>query len=59
MLGVLPGVIGTLQATEAIKSIVGIGELLTDSLLTYNALTMRFRKVPVQRNPDCLGCKGE
>ncbi len=59
VLGVLPGVIGTLQATEAIKSIVGIGELLTDSLLTYNALTMRFRKVPVQRNPDCLGCKGE
>ncbi len=59
VLGVLPGVIGTLQATEAIKSILGIGEPLTDSLLTYNALTMRFRKVPVRRNPDCPRCKGE
>jgi len=56
VLGVVPGVIGTLQATEAIKSILGIGELLTDSLLTYDALSMRLRKVPVPRNPHCPAC---
>lgn len=56
VLGVVPGVIGTLQATEAIKSILGLGDLLTDALLTYGALTMRFRKVPVPRNPSCPAC---
>lgn len=56
VLGVLAGVIGSLQATEAIKYILGIGELLTDSLLVYNALTMRFRKVPVRRNQSCPLC---
>lgn len=56
VLGVVPGVIGTLQATEAIKCILGIGELLTDSLLTYDALSMRFCKVPVPRNPHCPAC---
>jgi len=54
--GVLPGVIGTLQATEAIKYLLGIGELVTDSLLTYNALTMEFRKVTVKRNANCRLC---
>ena len=56
VLGVLAGVIGSLQATEAIKTILGIGELLTDHLLTYNALTMQFRKVPVKRNSTCRLC---
>ncbi len=56
VLGVLPGVIGSLQATEAIKYLLGIGELLTGSLLTYNALTMEFRKVPTQRRLDCALC---
>jgi molybdopterin/thiamine biosynthesis adenylyltransferase len=56
VLGVLPGVIGSLQATEAIKYLLGIGELLTDSLLTYSALTMHFRKVPAQRRADCPLC---
>ena len=56
VLGVLAGVIGSLQATEAIKSLLGIGELLTNTLLTYNALTMEFRKVPLSRNPDCPLC---
>ena len=56
VLGVLPGVIGSLQATEAIKYLLGIGDLLTDTLLTYHALTMRFRRVSIGRNPDCRLC---
>jgi molybdopterin/thiamine biosynthesis adenylyltransferase len=56
LLGVLPGVIGTLQATEAIKYLLGIGDLLTDTLLTYNVLTMEFRKVHFNRNPNCPLC---
>jgi molybdopterin/thiamine biosynthesis adenylyltransferase len=56
VIGVLPGVIGTLQATEAIKFLLGEGELLTGRLLTYNALRMRFREVPFKRNPDCPIC---
>jgi len=56
VLGVLPGVVGSLQATEAIKHILGIGDLLTDFLLTYDALAMRFRKVSLQRHPKCPLC---
>jgi len=56
VLGVLAGVIGSLQATEAIKYLLGIGELLTGKLLTYNALTMNFRKVGLNRNPNCPLC---
>ncbi|MBN1507522.1 MAG: molybdopterin-synthase adenylyltransferase MoeB [Sedimentisphaerales bacterium] len=56
VLGVLPGVIGSLQATEAIKYLLGIGTLATDCLLTYSALTMEFRKVHVGRNADCPLC---
>lgn len=56
VLGVLPGVIGSLQATEAIKFLLGIGDLLTDTLLTYHALTMHFRQVPIERNPNCRLC---
>jgi molybdopterin-synthase adenylyltransferase len=55
-LGVLPGVIGCLQATEAIKFIVGFGDLLTDFLLTYDALSMNFRKIPLKRADNCSLC---
>lgn len=56
VLGVLAGVIGSLQATEAIKYLLGIGDTLTNTLLTYNALTMEFRKVRLNRNPNCPLC---
>jgi len=56
ILGVLPGVIGTIQATEAIKSLLGKGELLTGRLLTYNALRMKFREVPLKRKSSCPLC---
>ena len=50
------GVIGTLQATEALKYLLGIGDLLTGYLLTYDALTMTFRKIKIPRNPNCGIC---
>lgn len=56
VLGVLAGTVGLLQATEAVKYLLGIGDLLTDTLLTYNALKMDFRKVSLSRNPDCPIC---
>ncbi len=56
VLGVLAGVIGSLQATEAIKYILGLGDLLTDTLLTYDALTMEFRKIELNRNTYCPIC---
>jgi molybdopterin/thiamine biosynthesis adenylyltransferase len=56
VLGVLAGVVGSLQATEAIKYLLGIGDLLAGTLLTYNALTMTFRKVRLARNPNCPLC---
>jgi molybdopterin/thiamine biosynthesis adenylyltransferase len=56
VIGVLPGVIGTIQATEAIKFLLGKGELLTNRLLTYNALRMRFREVPLKRRLNCPVC---
>ncbi len=55
-LGVLPGVLGTVQATEAIKYILGIGRLLTNRLLLYDALAMTFRCLPLIRRPDCALC---
>lgn len=59
VLGVLAGVMGTLQATEAVKFLLGRGELLTDCLLVYNALKASFRKVPLKRNPRCPLCGAE
>lgn len=56
VLGVLAGVIGSLQATEAIKHALGIGKLLTNELLTYCALSMDFRKISLKRNPNCPIC---
>lgn len=55
--GVMGGIIGSLQAVEAVKYIIGEGDLLTDSLLTVNALTMEFRKVKLpERVEDCAVC---
>jgi len=56
VLGVLPGVIGLIQATEAVKLIIGTGEPLIGRLLLYNALKMEFREVKLRRNPDCPVC---
>jgi molybdopterin/thiamine biosynthesis adenylyltransferase/rhodanese-related sulfurtransferase len=56
VLGVLPGVLGTLQATEAIKLITGVGEPLIGRLLTYDALDMRFQEFRVSRRRDCAVC---
>jgi molybdopterin/thiamine biosynthesis adenylyltransferase/rhodanese-related sulfurtransferase len=56
VLGVLPGVLGTLQATEALKLITGVGEPLTGRLLTYDALEMRFNEFRVSRRADCAVC---
>ncbi|GFE84766.1 molybdenum cofactor biosynthesis protein MoeB [Steroidobacter agaridevorans] len=56
VLGVLPGVMGTIQATEAIKLIVGVGEPLLGRLLTYDALAMRFGEFRFTRRTDCAVC---
>lgn len=52
----LPGIIGVVQATEAIKVLLGIGEPLVGRLLTYDALGMRFREVKLRRDPRCPLC---
>jgi adenylyltransferase/sulfurtransferase len=56
VLGVLPGVVGGLQATEVLKLILGQGQVLRNTLLIYNALNVSFRKVRVPRNPQCPIC---
>jgi sulfur-carrier protein adenylyltransferase/sulfurtransferase len=56
VLGVLPGTVGTLQATEALKVLLGIGEPLIGKLLLYNALDMTFDFVKLKKNPNCRVC---
>jgi adenylyltransferase/sulfurtransferase len=56
VLGAVPGLIGTIQATEAVKYFLGLGELLTGRLLTYDALTMSFFEARVKRDPACPDC---
>ncbi len=56
VLGILPGTIGTLQATEALKLIIGIGEPLIGRLLLYNALDLSFEFVKLRKNPACKVC---
>ncbi len=56
VLGVLPGTIGTIQATEALKVLLGIGSPLTGKLLLYNALDMSFDFVTLKKNPKCRVC---
>ena len=56
VLGVLPGIIGVIQATEAVKLILGIGEPLIGRLLLYDALKMRFRELKLRKDPECPVC---
>jgi len=56
VLGILPGTIGLIQATETVKLILGIGEPLVGRLLLYDALGMRFRELKLRKNPECPIC---
>jgi molybdopterin/thiamine biosynthesis adenylyltransferase len=56
VLGILPGIVGTLQATEAIKILLGQGELLVGRLLTYDSLGMKFRTLKLRRDKACPVC---
>ncbi|GAC1653779.1 MAG: molybdopterin-synthase adenylyltransferase MoeB [Gemmatimonadaceae bacterium] len=56
VLGVLPGIVGTIQATEAIKLVIGAGESLAGRLLLVDALSMTFRTVQLRRDPTCPAC---
>ncbi len=56
VLGILPGVVGTIQATEAVKLIIGVGEPLVGRFLVYDALRMRFRELKLRKDPDCPVC---
>jgi molybdopterin/thiamine biosynthesis adenylyltransferase/rhodanese-related sulfurtransferase len=56
VLGILPGIIGLVQATEAVKLILGAGEPLIGRLMLYDALAMRFRELKLRRNPECPVC---
>ena len=56
VLGILPGLVGLIQATETVKLILGIGQPLVGRLLLYDALAMRFRELKLRRNPDCPVC---
>ena len=56
VLGVLPGLLGVIQATETVKLLLGAGEPLIGRLLLVDALSMRFRELKVRRNPDCVIC---
>ena len=56
VLGILPGVVGTIQATEAVKLIIGVGEPLINRFLIYDALRMRFRELKLRKDVDCPVC---
>src|SRR5215510_15178479 len=56
VLGVLPGIIGVIQATESIKLVTGIGEPLIGRFLIYDALKMKFRELKLRKDPDCPVC---
>jgi len=56
VLGVLPGVVGSIQATEVVKLILGKGEILKGKLLLYDSLNMDFKKVKIHKNPNCPVC---
>ena len=56
VLGILPGVIGTIQATETVKLIIGVGEPLINRFMIYDALLMKFRELKLRRDPDCPVC---
>jgi len=56
VLGVVPGLVGTIQATEAIKMTLGLGDTLAGRLLTIDALSMEFRTIDIARDPECPAC---
>jgi adenylyltransferase/sulfurtransferase len=56
VIGVAPAVIGCIQAAEVIKYIVGIGELLTNKLLIYDGLNLKFTELKVKKDPNCEHC---
>jgi len=56
VLGVLPGIIGTLQANEALKMILGIGDLMVNRFLLFDALTMEFNELKIKKNDECVVC---
>jgi len=56
VIGVTPAVIGCIQATEVIKYIVGTGKLLTNRLLVYDGLNMKFTELVVKKDPNCEHC---
>jgi adenylyltransferase/sulfurtransferase len=56
VLGILPGLVGVMQATEVIKLILGVGEPLIGRLLLIDALGMKFRELKLRKNPDCPAC---
>ena len=56
VLGVVPGLVGTIQATEAIKMLLGLGDTLVGKLLTIDVMTMSFRTLTIQKDPECPAC---
>lgn len=56
VLGILPGIIGVIQATEIVKIILGVGETLSGRLMLYDALGMNFRQLKLRKNPECVIC---
>jgi adenylyltransferase/sulfurtransferase len=56
VLGVLPGIVGSVMAAEAIKIILGLGNTLVNRLLMFDALEMEFRKVKIRKDPECPIC---
>ncbi len=56
VLGVLPGVVGTIQAVETLKLLLGVGDDLSGRLLTYDALEQTFLTLGIRRNPSCPAC---
>ncbi len=59
ILGATPGVLGTLQVTEAVKVVLGIGKPVTNRLLLYDGEYMEFHEIEVKKNPDCPACGGK
>ena len=56
MLGILPGLLGTMQATETLKLVLGAGEPLVGRLVLVDVLAMRFRELKIRKNADCAVC---